>query len=973
MTNYQKIVKSNHPATTDEEKQFEVEFNLQSNFLGYISLSFINPLFDVASNGEKIEISHLQSARAHTTNSCDAVYPTFEACLKEELSRRNTTEFPKKPSLWSVLWRTLGVGCFLSATLMCFLYKLTLIFGPIIILTNLVDYFEGDANMSPVVLWLLVCGLFIFPVIGAILFAHANVMMINLAAQVKGLLIGAIYRKVLVLSATERQTYPSGRILTLFSDDTNQISLFLQDIHRSSTEPIVIGCCVYLIYEQVGIATFAGFAYAILSFVASWRSLSNIFALRKEKLGYADNRSKLMNEVLNGIRVIRLYGWETAFMEKIQEVRLKELAVLAKIGYLFHSTTTLFLLASPFIQAIIIFAVYVYLDNTLTVAQAFTTLTLFGAMNSSFITLPNSYQQYTQAVVASKRIMTFLAAEELSCYLQYHDEDDCELDPFLDDEEKVKYSVSAPNRPPFNLTIDTKSTQSGTAAPALTTSTSISPRVAITLRNSSFSWASRSSNSSGDFAVPITPTNGTSGCRSPNSSRTQEEALAILCKESTDPKPLSLSAKRFKVGYSIDDSDSDERLDESGKDEILSLGSEPSWEFYTDQIPTLKKLSLNIHTGELVAIIGNVGSGKSSFLASLMGEMTLLGGSISVAETLQNKVAYCEQTPWVINASVKENILLGATKPFSQKDLEKAIYASGLKHDLSQLSDGIDTEVGEKGKTLSGGQRARISFARAVYSDAEIILLDDLLAAVDAHVSEHMFHKGIRKAMRGKTRLLVTHNMKVLPHCDKIIALEGNGKVGFVGTYDEFRSLQHEDCEHEDISVPVTPVDHSAQEQEEAEAAIKHAVEAAVAAIGAGQSGKSLTFDKRDSSSTQEVAFAPPANSQSSESQFTTVGVVTSPTKVAHGSASKHANCESATSRSGVISSSTYWSYITHGGILLGAITGFLVVASQAAQLYAGFWLADWGDIADENPSRSTTLYYLNVFAAIQITNVVLL
>ncbi len=140
---------------------------------------------------------------------------------------------------------------------------------------------------------------------------------------------------------------------------------------------------------------------------------------------------------------------------------------------------------------------------------------------------------------------------------------------------------------------------------------------------------------------------------------------------------------------------------------------------------TLIDMTLNIKKGQLVAIVGSVGSGKSSFLSALLGEMHLQQGSVRTS----GKIAYCDQRAWILNATVEDNILFGAPK--DEARFHDAIVAANLEDDFKVLPAGMLTEIGERGINLSGGQKARVALARAVYLDADVYLLDDPLSAVD--------------------------------------------------------------------------------------------------------------------------------------------------------------------------------------------------------------------------------------------------
>ena len=166
-----------------------------------------------------------------------------------------------------------------------------------------------------------------------------------------------------------------------------------------------------------------------------------------------------------------------------------------------------------------------------------------------------------------------------------------------------------------------------------------------------------------------------------------------------------------------------------------------------------------------MAVVGRVGSGKSSLLASLLGETHILSGSLS----RRGRVAYVEQEPCIFSDSVRNNILFGRAE--EEERLREVLRVCQLEEDLSQLVSGLDTEIGERGVNISGGQRARISLARACYSDADIFLLDDPLSAVDPRVAHNIFSQCIRGYLREKAVLLVTHQLSFLDRVDEIIVL----------------------------------------------------------------------------------------------------------------------------------------------------------------------------------------------------------
>uniref|UniRef100_A0A8C3VTK0 ATP binding cassette subfamily C member 11 n=1 Tax=Catagonus wagneri TaxID=51154 RepID=A0A8C3VTK0_9CETA len=225
-------------------------------------------------------------------------------------------------------------------------------------------------------------------------------------------------------------------------------------------------------------------------------------------------------------------------------------------------------------------------------------------------------------------------------------------------------------------------------------------------------------------------------------------------------------------------------LEENGRVADGMTGSRPPLGALTPQdkgdsmAPELHKINLVVSKGTVLGVCGNTGSGKTSLLSAILGEMHLLEGSVS----MNGSLAYVPQQAWIVRGSVRENILMG--NQYDQARYLQVLHCCSLKHDLEILPFGDMTEIGERGINLSGGQKQRISLARAVYFDREIYLLDDPLSAVDAHVGKHIFEECIKKALRGKTIVLVTHQLQYLEFCDQIILLE-DGKIREKGIHSE--------------------------------------------------------------------------------------------------------------------------------------------------------------------------------------------
>ncbi|XP_078368634.1 ATP-binding cassette sub-family C member 4-like isoform X1 [Oculina patagonica] len=199
------------------------------------------------------------------------------------------------------------------------------------------------------------------------------------------------------------------------------------------------------------------------------------------------------------------------------------------------------------------------------------------------------------------------------------------------------------------------------------------------------------------------------------------------------------------------------------------------WSQISDR-PALRNVSLSATNGQLVGITGPVGSGKTSLLMTILGELPISSGKISCI----GKVAYISQTPWVYSGTVRENIVFG--NQFDEQKYTKVIEVCDLQKDIAHFTKHDLTEIGQRGVILSGGQRARVSLARAIYSDADIYLLDDPLSAVDAKVGKHLFERCIKEYLEGRLRILVTHQLQFLKQTDSIVMLR-NGSVVCQGTY----------------------------------------------------------------------------------------------------------------------------------------------------------------------------------------------
>lgn len=299
-----------------------------------------------------------------------------------------------------------------------------------------------------------------------------------------------------------------------------------------------------------------------------------------------------------------------------------------------------------------------------------------------------------------------------------------------------------------------------------------------------------------------------------------EMTLAVIPEMVTDLLDALVSAARVQ-----------EYLDAPERTEYSKAGSRVSFETATvawpsdhpeeeDQQFTLSNLNIEFPKKELSVISGRTGSGKSLLLASIIGEAEVLSGTITVPKPplaeerhdesankgnwiLDSSIAFVAQIPWIENATIRDNIVFGL--PFDNERYQKVLSACALTKDLEMLQDGELTDIGANGINLSGGQKWRVSFARALYSRAGILVLDDIFSAVDAHVGRHLFEQAlIGELGQGRTRILVTHHVALcLPKTNYSVLLsdgtaEQAGRTEDLRRSGKLKSILAEDIEEQE-------------------------------------------------------------------------------------------------------------------------------------------------------------------------------
>uniref|UniRef100_A0A8D1DIN9 Multidrug resistance-associated protein 1 n=1 Tax=Sus scrofa TaxID=9823 RepID=A0A8D1DIN9_PIG len=416
----------------------------------------------------------------------------------------------------------------------------------------------------------------------------------------------------------------------------------------------------------------------------------------------------------------------------------------------------------------------------------------------------------------------------------------------------------------------------------------------------------------------------------------------------------SVSLKRLRIFLSHEElePDSIQRLpikDAGTTNSITVKNATFSWA--RSDPPTLHGITFSIPEGSLVAVVGQVGCGKSSLLSALLAEMDKVEGHVAI----KGSVAYVPQQAWIQNVSLRENILFG--RQLQERYYKAVIEACALLPDLEILPSGDRTEIGEKGVNLSGGQKQRVSLARAVYCNSDIYLFDDPLSAVDAHVGKHIFENvvGPKGMLKNKTRLLVTHGLSYLPQVDVIIVMSG-GKISEMGSYQEllardgafaeflrtYASAEQEQGEPEDGLGGISSPGKEAKQMENGvlvtEAAGKH-------------------LQRQFSSSSSYSGDV--GRHHTSTAELQKPGAQTEDTWKL---------MEADKAQTGQVKLSVYWDYMKAIGLFISFLSIFLFLCNHVAALVSNYWLSLWTDDPIVNGTQEHTKVRLSVYGALGIS-----
>ncbi|XP_077978183.1 ATP-binding cassette sub-family C member 9-like [Glandiceps talaboti] len=539
--------------------------------------------------------------------------------------------------------------------------------------------------------------------------------------QVRSALQSFTYEKSLHLSSWSLSSgqMTVGQIANHMSVDAIAVQTFTMLTTSIVSIPYQIVVIIILLYFQLGVAALIGCTLFVVATPVQYKVIKHMSKEQRRVMGFSDERLKKSNELLQGMKLLKLQGWEEMFCSAIEVVRAKEISQLLKVSA--HTIcTTLLAQATPVIVTFISFAVYSKISETpLTPDIVFASLALYTQLaNQPLLMVPPAVSALVNALVSTKRLQHFFAASELAelqngrpassrgfnCVQEDYHGDGNRGDDEIDDIEDEHHELNSKDTD--RLIPDRKDHRYGTF------------------------------------------------------NNDEENSFVNTVTSSTNvpdiPDDIAVKITDCNCTWDID-----------------------------VPIPTLSDINVDILAGELTMVVGIVGSGKSSLLSAILGEMTIISGSIYFNRN-RSSICYVPQKPWLQNATLKENVIFG--KDFELTRYQTVIEACALQPDIDILPAGDMTEIGEKGINLSGGQKQRVSVARALYSKADIVLLDDPLSALDVHVGSHLLEQGIADFLKKENRtvVLVTHQIQYLDYANKVVVMD-NGRICSQGDLQEIQ------------------------------------------------------------------------------------------------------------------------------------------------------------------------------------------
>ncbi|XP_060810578.1 ATP-binding cassette sub-family C member 4 isoform X2 [Amyelois transitella] len=659
---------------------------LRANFLSRTWFFWMMPTFW---RGFKRDLYDADLTKPKDSHLSDKLGDRLEKKWLEEISLAHKQG--RKPSLLRAMTKAFWLSYAPSGFMFLLQALLLKPFQPVA-LSMMLAYWEPGSDMTYEQAVYCASAVILMSLCIAFLNHHGSYSTQQFGMKVRIAACSLIYRKVMRMSSGALAQTTAGQVVNLLSNDVNRFDYAFIYTHFIWLLPLQVILVCYLIYIKIGVAAVVGVIGIVLQTIPVQSYMSKLAArLRMKTACKTDERVRIMDEIISGMQVIKMYAWEKPFEQVVATARKNEINCITSASYL-RGVYLSFMVFTERLTLYITLLSYSLFGFQVTADIAFPLAQMTNLLQCSLaIFLPNSFSMLMEALTSIRRIETFALMDEREDLRSVPDVDIAKLVQSVENQ-KMKNLSEVDLRPNTFKKIDEEG-----------------------IYNPGFECEKNLLNQYGSLPV------------------------------SSD------------VGILIQDVSA-------------------SW---TDNGPvTLKNLNITVPKGKLCAIIGSVGSGKSSVLQLLLNELRSTSGRIHLCGPL----SYACQEPWLFVATVRQNILFGL--PYNSKKYKEVVRVCALQKDFQQFPHGDQTLVGERGASLSGGQRARINLARAVYRQADIYLLDDPLSAVDAHVGRQLFDECISGYLRHTTRILVTHQLHYLKAADYIIIMN-NGSIEAKGTYDE--------------------------------------------------------------------------------------------------------------------------------------------------------------------------------------------
>ena len=573
-----------------------------------------------------------------------------------------------------------------------------------------------------------------------------------------------IYNKILNYAPSGFiQRANHGEIINFIQIDSMRLSFLVAIAPNTFVAPLMIIAYIYLLFDFFGFTFISGLTI-LLTFMIMNYFIAKAFRRRQKRMmGKKDICMKITTETLENIKILKLYNWENEFKKKILDARSVEMDYTDQRYTMTNLNQTVNWLC-PTLVSIITIGVYQLFHDSFNISTMLIGLSIFSKLQGPVRMLPNVINSILETLVSLKRIEDFLKQPDI-------DRSVIHRGPY-DPNGEYAIKIAGGN---FSWGVKQKKKQSRWFVPGKKGKMKGPP-------------------GGGPGGFPPIPEGGSFPPRpnfKPGGGKPGPKKENIEIK--SDNIITTDDSKRTTVRMGDPKGPTLEKPEKL--DEINYPGNEEGHEIERDgckiqvAIPkgvdydlTLKNINFEVKPGELVAIVGEVGCGKSSLLQAIINSLILLNPKECDGVHINGRIGYAAQIPWIQNDTIRNNIIF--SKPFEENKYNETLSLCQLNEDLETFEGKDLTEIGEKGVNLSGGQKVRISLARTIYNEPDIYLFDDPISALDANVGKKIMKNCIVKHLAGKTRVVVTHALSYLKYMDRIIYMK-SGRIEWTGTYKE--------------------------------------------------------------------------------------------------------------------------------------------------------------------------------------------